>query len=103
MSSPKTATFRSSCSTPEAQQITPTLRVRRASANEADGIVREEAAFRCVIADPKHRQLWRDREHDPPSTSVALPERCFAPDVFRHSTPHRVVQVHHGALVSELQ
>jgi hypothetical protein len=53
--------------TPEAQRVTPTLRVRRASANDA--------------AEPyvkKHSR--RDRRHDPAPTSVAEPLRCCAPE-----------------------
>ncbi len=43
----------------------------------------------------KHRQFRGGfGEHDSPPTSVAVPERCCAPGVFRHSTPHRVVQVY---------
>ena len=76
--------------TPEAQRIMPTLRVRRAAAND----VAEPSAKKSVsqrLQHPKHRQLWRDQEHDPPSTSVAVPERCCAPGVFRHSIPNRVL------------
>ena len=74
--------------TPEAQRVTPTLRVRRAAANEA----LEPAAKKPVSAAPSASQtpaVVADRRHDPPPTSVAVPERCCAPGVFRHSTPSR--------------
>jgi hypothetical protein len=49
-------------------------------------------------AAARYRHPWPDREHDPASRGVAVPQRCFAPEESRHSTPRRVVQVHHGAL-----
>jgi len=56
--------------TPEAQRITPTLRVRRR---------------------PKRQQSRRDRRYDPAPTRVAKPLRCYAPEESRYSIPHRVL------------
>ena len=75
----------------EAQTITPTLRVRRVPASEPG----EQHTKKPQTVPPMaaFQQLpWEVREPDPPSSSVAVPQRCCAPDLFRHSTPKRVVQ-----------
>jgi hypothetical protein len=87
--------FQEYLKSPEAQRITPTLRVRRGNANDGAEASPKEAGIRCILGIPKHRHLWRDREHDSPPYIRGSTRAVLAPDVFRHSTPSRFVQ---GAL-----
>ena len=86
--------FQEFLKSPQAQRITPD-----ASRPQSARAMMQRSRLQGSLqpgCSPRHnlRLLRRDRRHDPPSESVAVPQRCFAPEEFRHSTPSRVVQVH---------
>ena len=71
--------FQEFLKTPEAQQVAATLRIRKGPSSDAPSRLERSLrpGFSCRC---KRRLPWRDRRHDPPSKSVAEPQRCFAPE-----------------------
>jgi len=90
MSSPRTATFRSSSSRPKRGGLRPRFacveQPPMMPVNRPQG-----SRFPQHHRQPIHQQSRWDRKHDPTPTRVAEPLRCYAPEEFGHSIPHRVV------------
>ena len=84
--------FQEFLKTPQAKQVASTLRVRKVGNNGASSSLEGRLQ---PVRNPRLRCGWSKR--DLSSYFVAMQERCFAPEEFRHSTPERVLARNFGS------